>query len=109
MAKISAWMGLLAAAAIAVSIAMQGRLPEFGAVGPIAAAVLLGMGAYRTLSSKSGGPLLLCGAWGLTTGLAWYAPSYDFPDFVPGVVAVASPVLISAIGLALVVLQRDAK
>ena len=109
MAKMSAWMGVLAAAAMVVSMAMQGRFSDFGAVGPIVAAALLCLGAYRTLRAKSGGLRLLSGAWGVTTGLAWYAPSYDFPDFVPGAVAVASPVLVSALGLALVVLHKETK
>ncbi len=109
MAKISAWMALLTAAAIVVSMAMHGRLSEFGAAGPIAAAALLCLGAYRTLRAKSGGLRLLSGAWGIATGLAWYAPSYDFPDFVPGAIAIGSPVLVSAIGLALVVLHKETK
>ena len=109
MAKMSAWMAVLTAAAIVVSMAMHAGAADVGAVGPIAAAALLCLGAYRTLTAKSGGLRLLCGAWGITTGLAWYAPSYDFPDFVPGPVAVASPVLVSAIGLALVVLHKEKK
>jgi hypothetical protein len=109
MAKISAWMALLAAAAIAVSLVMGGASLEFSAIGPIIAAVLLGLGAYRTLRAKSGGLRLLCGAWGIVSGLAWYAPSYDFPDFVPGPIAVGAPVLVCAIGLALVVLHKERK
>jgi hypothetical protein len=109
MAKISAWMGLLAAAAIVVSLTLHGRPLDFGAVGPIGAAALLCLGAYRTLRAQSGGLRLLCGAWGVATGLAWYAPSYDFPDFVPSAVAVGSPVLVSALGLALVVLHKEQK
>lgn len=109
MAKISAWLGLLAAAAIAASLALQRDFSEFGVVGPIAAALLLSLGAYLTLAAKSGGLRLLCGAWGVAAGLAWYAPSYGFPDFVPGLVAVASPVLVSAAGLALVVLHKEKK
>jgi len=109
MAKIGAWLALAVAAAIAVSLTTPGAFAAFGVVGPIAAAVLLCLGAYRTLSGKSGGLRLLCGAWGLTAGLAWYAPSYSFPDFVPGMVAVGAPVLVSAIGLALVVLHREQK
>ena len=107
MAKISAWTAVLAAAAIAVSFALDGGVSQFGAVGPIAAALLLLLGAYRTLTAKSGGLRLLCGAWGVTLGLAWYAPSYNFPDFVPGMLAVGAPVLVSAIGLALVVLHKE--
>jgi hypothetical protein len=109
MAKISAWMGLLVAAAIAGSLLMNGQVSEFGVVGPLAAAALLGLGAYRTLTAKSGGLRLLCGAWGIATGLAWYAPSYDFPSFIPGVIAIGAPVLVSAIGLALVVLHKETK
>ncbi|OQW59768.1 MAG: hypothetical protein A4S17_02415 [Proteobacteria bacterium HN_bin10] len=108
MAKISAWMALLAAAAIAASLALGGVF-EFSAVGPVAAAALLGLGAYRTLRAMSGGLRLLCGAWGVSTGLAWYAPSYNFPDFVPGALATGAPVLLSAIGLALVVLHKEKK
>lgn len=108
MAKISAWMAVLAAAAIAVSLALSG-VSEFGAIGPIAAAVLLALGAYRTLRAMSGGLRLLCGAWGIATGLAWYAPAYNFPDFVPGALAVGAPVLVSAVGLALVVLHKEQK
>lgn len=109
MAKISAWMALLAAAAIAASLAMRGAALDFSAIGPISAAVLLCLGAYRTLTAKSGGLRLLCGAWGIATGLAWYAPSYNFPDFIPGAIAVGAPVLVTAIGLALVVLHKEKK
>lgn len=107
MAKLSAWMGLAAAAAIVGSMLLRGEFSEFGAIGPIAAAALLSVGAYRTLTARSGGLRLLCGAWGVATGLAWYAPSYDFPGFVPGALAVALPVLTSAFGLALVVLHKE--
>lgn len=109
MAKISAWLALLAAAAIAVSLAMAGASLELSAIGPIIAAVLLALGAYRTLNAKSAGLRLLCGAWGIAGGLAWYAPSYNFPDFVPAAVAVGAPVLVSALGLALVVLHKERK
>jgi len=109
MAKISAWMAVLAAAAIAISLAMSGVSLDVGAAGPAIAAVLLGRGAYRTLRAQSGGLRLLCGAWGVATGLAWYAPSYNFPEFVPGALAIGAPVLVSAIGLALVVLHKEKK
>ena len=75
----------------------------------VAAAALLLLGAYRTLMAKSGGLRLLCGAWGVATGLAWYAPSYDFPSFVPGLIAIGAPVIVSAIGLALVALHQEKK
>jgi hypothetical protein len=107
MAKTSAWLALLAASAIGISFALRGATFEFSAIGPIAAMVLLVLGAQRTLMTKSGGLRLLCGAWGIATGLAWYAPSYNFPDFVPGMLAVGAPVLVSAIGLALVVLHKE--
>lgn len=109
MAKLSAWMAVTAALAIVGSVTLRGGLSEFGVLGPLAAAALLALGAYRTLTAKSGGLRLLCGAWGIATGLAWYAPSYDFPSFVPGPLAVGAPVLISAIGLALVVLHKEKK
>ena len=109
MAKISAWMALAAAAAIVGLILVQFGSLDFASVGPVAAAVLLGLGAYRTLRAMSGGLRLLCGAWGIATGLAWYAPSYNFPDFVPGIVATGAPVLVSAFGLALVVLHKERK
>jgi hypothetical protein len=109
MARVSAWAALIAAAAIAVSFILDGGVSQFGAVGPIAAAALLTLGAYRTLTAKSGGLRLLCGAWGIALGLAWYAPSYNFPDFVPGMLAIGAPVLVSAIGLALVVLHKEKK
>jgi hypothetical protein len=105
MAKISAWLAALAAAAIAASLAMNG-VSDFGAIGPIAAALLLGLGAYRTLTAKSGGLRLLGGAWGLATGLAWYAPAYNFPDFVPGALAMGAPVLVGATGFALAALHK---
>lgn len=108
MAKMSAWMAVLVAVAIAASLALNG-VSEIGAIGPIAVAALLGLGAFRTLRAMSGGLRLLCGAWGIATGLAWYAPSYDVPDFVPGPLAIAAPVLICAVGLALVVLQKEQK
>lgn len=107
MAKASAWMALAVAVAIIGSVLARGEVPQFGAVGPIMAALLLGLGAYRTLRAMSGGLRLLCGAWGMATGMAWYAPSYDFPDFVPGAIAIGAPVLVSAIGLALVVLHKE--
>jgi hypothetical protein len=107
MAKISAWMAVLAAVAILGSLAMRGEFSEVGVVGPIVAAALLILGACWTLTAKSGGLRLLCGAWGVATGLAWYAPSYDFPNFVPGLVAIGAPVIVSAIGLALVVLHKE--
>jgi hypothetical protein len=106
MAKISAWLAMLAAVAIAVSLAMSG-VSEFGAVGPIAAALLLAFGAYRVLAAKSSGARVLSSAWGLATGLAWYAPAYNFPDFVPGPVAIGAPVLVCVVGLALVVLHKE--
>jgi hypothetical protein len=105
----SAWLALAAAAAIVISIAMRGAITEFGAVGPIIAAILLCLGAWRTLRAMSGGLRLLCGAWGIATGIAWYAPSYNFPAFIPGMIAVLAPVAVSAIGLALVVLHKEKK
>ena len=108
MAKISAWMALAAAAAIVISLVLSGAA-DFAAVGPIADAAMLTLGAQRTLTAKSGGLRLLCGAWGFALGLAWFAPAYHFPDFVPGAVAVGAPVLVSAIGLALVVLHKEKK
>lgn len=109
MAKISAWMALAAAAAIVISFVMAGSVAAFGAIGPAADAALLTLGAQRTLTAKSGGLRLLCGAWGFALGLAWFAPAYGFPDFVPGPIAVGAPVLVSAIGLALVVLHKEKK
>lgn len=109
MAKLSAWMAVAAALAIAGSILWRGDFSEFGVFGPLAAAALLGLGAYRTLTAQSGGLRLLCGAWGIATGLAWYAPAYNFPSFVPGPLAIGAPVLTSAIGLALVVLHKEKK
>ncbi|MGD9814426.1 MAG: hypothetical protein AB7Q23_04910 [Hyphomonadaceae bacterium] len=109
MAKISAWMAFAAAAAIAAALISGGGFAAFAAIGPIAAAALLCLGAYRTLTARSGGLRLLCGAWGIATGLAWYAPSYDIPDIIPGEAAVLAPVLASAIGLALVVLHKEKK
>jgi len=109
MAKISAWIALLAAAAVVSSLVLQGGSEDFGVIGPVAAAAMLCFGASRTLTGKSGGLRLLCSAWGLALGLAWYAPSYDFPDFVPGAIAVGAPVLVSCIGLALVVLHKERK
>lgn len=108
MAKVSAWMAVLVAVAIAASLALSG-VSDFGATGPIASVLLLALGAYRTLRAMSGGLRLLCGAWGIATGLAWYAPSYDFPEFIPGPLAIGAPVLVCAIGLALVVLHKEQK
>ncbi len=108
MAKISAWLAA-AAAAIVLAMAPYARALEFGAIGPLIAAALLGLGAWRTLTGRSGGMRLLCGAWGIALGLAWYAPSYNVPDFVPGMFAIGAPVLVSAIGLALVVLHKEQK
>ncbi len=108
MAKISAWLAAAAAAAIVLATAPW-RSFEFASIGPIAAALLLGLAAWRTLAGRSGGLRLLSGAWGLAAGLAWYAPSYNFPDFVPLAAAITAPVLVSAIGLALVVLHKERK
>jgi len=107
MARLSAWLALLVASAIAVALALEARSLEFGAIGPALAASLLVVGAQRTLTAKSGGLRLLCGAWGAAAGLAWYAPSCNFPDIVPAILAVTAPVLVSAIGLALVVLHKE--
>jgi len=108
-AKLSAWMALLAALAIIVSLATANIEGDIAAIGPVIAALLLALGAFRTLGAMKGGLRLLCGAWGIAAGLAWYAPSYNFPDFVPGMLAVATPVLISAIGLGLTVLHKETK
>jgi hypothetical protein len=109
MAKISAWLALLAGAAIAVAVALRAAHFDFAATGPVITAILLMLGAYRTLTAKSGGLRLLCGAWGLCVGMAWYAPSYNAPDFIPGMLVIAAPVTVSAIGLALVVLHKEQK
>ncbi len=109
MAKISAWLAFAAVVAIAISLAQSAGSLEFATTGPIVAALLLALGAWRTLTAKNGGMRLLCGAWGVAFGLAWYAPSYNFPDFIPGMLAVGAPVLVSAIGLALVVLHKETK
>jgi hypothetical protein len=101
-------MAVLVAVALAISLATGGA-PDFSSIGPIALALLLALGAHRTLRAMSGGLRLLCGAWGIATGMAWYAPSYDFPDFIPGPLAIGAPVLVSAIGLALVVLHKQQK
>lgn len=109
MAKASAWIALGAAAAIVVAVVVN-RF-ELGAIGPIIGALLLVFGAWRTLRAMSGGLRLLCGAWGVAAGLAWYAPSYNFPDFMEatGMAGIAAPILVSAIGLALVVLHKEKK
>ena len=109
MAKISAWMGLVAGAAIMASLALDLAHLDFAALGPAFAALLLAFGAVRTLRAQSGGLRLLCGAWGVGFGEAWFAPTYNFPAFVPGMLAVAAPVFISAAGLALVVLHQEKK
>lgn len=109
MARISAWMALAAAAAVCFSIFQQHTSSDIGLIGPVGASALLTWGAQRTLTAMSGGLRLLCGAWGVATGLAWYAPAYHFPDFVPAPIAVGSPVLVSAVGLALVVLHKEKK
>jgi hypothetical protein len=109
MARISAWLAVVVGVVIAVAIALRAAHFDLDEIGPIATAVLLLLGAYRTLTAKSGGLRLLCGAWGLAAGMAWYAPSYDAPDFIPGLLAIGAPVVISAIGLALVVLHKEQK
>jgi hypothetical protein len=109
LAQISAWLAVLTAAAILFATITAGGLSDFSAIGPIGAAVLLLLGAYRTLRAMKGGLRLLCGAWGITSGLAWYAPSYHFPDFVPGTIATGAPVLVALIGLALTVLHKEQK
>lgn len=109
MARISAWLALIAGVVIAVAVGSRVAHFDFDEIGPITTATLLVFGAYRTLAAKSGGLRLLCGAWGLAAGMAWYAPSYDAPDFIPGVLVITAPVLVSAIGLALVVLHKEQK
>jgi len=107
MAKISAWMAFVASAAIVASLLLSVQHLDFGAIGPVIAVILLTLGAMRTLKAQSGGLRLLCGAWGIACGMAWYAPNYNFPDFVPGMLAVTAPILISGVGLALVVLYKE--
>lgn len=107
MAKISAWLAAVAAAAIVAAMAPYVRAFEFGSLGPLIAAGLLALAAWRTITRTTSDKRLLCAAWGVTAGLAWYAPSYNFPEFVPGPLAIAAPVLISAIGLALALLHQD--
>jgi hypothetical protein len=106
-AKASAWMAIGAGALLIAGIMLHFGQFEFAKVGPAAGSVLLLLGAVRTLRAQSGGLRLLCGAWGVACGMAWYAPSYDIPAFVPGMLAIAGPVLVSAIGLALVVLHQE--
>jgi hypothetical protein len=108
-AKISAWMAVAAGIVIAARTLLHVKQFEFGTFGPALDAVLLLLGALRTLRAQSGGLRLLCGAWGIACGLAWYAPSYDLPDLIPGELGVAAPLLVSAIGLALVVLHQEKK
>ncbi len=107
MARISAWLAVAAAAAIAIGMAPYVRTLDFSAVGPLLAAALLALGAWRTLTSGSGQVRVLCGAWGLAAGLAWYAPSYNVPDFMPAMIAIPAPVTISGIGLLLALFHRE--
>lgn len=107
MAKISAGLALLASLLIFISLALSWAHLDFSSIGPAATIILLSIGATRTLRALSGGLRLLCGAWGVALGLAWYAPSYNFPDIVPGALVIGVPVLMSAIGLALVVLYKE--
>ncbi len=109
MARISAWLAVIAAATILAAMAPAWSSFEFGSLGPLLTAALLGLGAWRTLTAKSGGMRLLCGAWGVAAGLAWYAPSYNVPDFILAMLAVSAPVLVSGIGLALAVLHKERK
>jgi len=62
MAKISAWLAIAAAAAIMLAMAPYMRAFDFGAMGPLMAAALLGLAAWRTLTGRGGGMRLLCGA-----------------------------------------------
>ena len=107
-ARLSAWMAVLTAAAIAFAVVTGGAI-DASSAGPLVTAVLLGVGAYRTLTGQSGGLRLLCGAWGLAGGMAWYAPSYNTPAFVPGMVAIGAPVLVCMVGLALTVMHKERK
>lgn len=108
-ARASALMAIGAGVLLIAWIALNFGEFEFATVGPAAGSVLLLLGALRTLRAQSGGLRLLCGAWGFACGMAWYAPSYDMPAFVPGFLAVTGPVLVSAVGLGLVVLHQENK
>jgi len=108
-ARASAWMAIGAGVLLIAWMMLHFRQFEFGSVGPAAGSVLLLSGAVRTLRAQTGGLRLLCGAWGFACGMAWYAPSYDIPPFVPATLAVPGPVLVSAIALALVVLHQEEK
>ena len=108
-ARTSGWMAIGAGVLLIAWIVLHFGQFEFATLGPSAGSVLLILGAVRTLRAQSGGLRLLCGAWGIACGMAWYAPSYDIPPFVPGMLAVTAPVLVSAVGLALVVLHKENK
>lgn len=108
-ARTSAWLAIGAGVLIVVLILLRFGQFEFAAAGPAAGSVLLLLGAVRTLRAQSGGLRLLCGAWGFACGMAWCAPSYDIPSFVPDMLAATGSVLVSAVGLALVVLHQEHK
>jgi hypothetical protein len=108
-ATTSAWLAIGAGVLIVALILLRLGQFEFATVGPAVGSVLLLLGAVRTLRAQTGGLRLLCGAWGFACGMAWYAPSYDIPSIVPGMLAVSGPVLVSAVGLALVVLHQENK
>lgn len=79
------------------------------------AAGLLMTGAVRTLTGRSGGLRLLCGAWGFTAGLTLAPPGRALEpgsaghltvDAVVGVMAIAVPIF-ALTGLALTVLHKE--
>lgn len=108
-------VGLLFAALAALTAAWNfGPQPFVFAL----AAVLLLVGAFRTLRKMSGGLRLLCGAWGLAAGLMLQPLAYSRPAEYAGSTGVDLSwlsVLITVlpfvclIGLAMTVLHKEQK
>lgn len=115
MGRVSAWSAVPIGLVFALLAAVQG---SFGMAGPALAlalaAVLLFVGAFRTLRRVSGGLRLLCGAWGLAAGIFLAPGAIDISSdglalMAPlSLVIVALP-LIALAGLALAVLHKEQK
>ena len=114
MGRISAWLGLATAVALALVhtlLVLQGpSFWPFLLIDYIAAA-LLAVGAVRTLRKQKGGLRLLSAAWGFTAGLAWMVAANAIAPGAaqPAALVAAKLALVAAAlaGMALTVLHKE--